>query len=374
MSRYVFVVEEKRLTYYRSVQFDRRKQMANLREVSACLQTFTHKGYPMPHPRRAQPRNAIRSAVLLAMLGAGRAMACTAPPPAVIDIDANSYYIDSHHSVIDPVRKARNEAATKPVDEFLDAVARAANAAQSRGDAGEARCALDWLSAWAGRNAMLGTMTTEQSYYTRKWALAGLALSYARVRADAPPGQRKRIDDWLLALADATMRHSDAHKGARNNHYYWEGLAVVATGAVTRDARCLDWGRKVFEHAMGQIQPDGSLPLELERAGRALNYHLFAAAPLVMMASILDLQAAPLDRLVAFSVNGVNDPAILQKLTGFEQEHSKAVPGWIAIYLRHGGKLAAPVALPAKNWDARMGGDRNLANPLEHLTGSASSS
>lgn len=309
----------------------------------------------------------IRSAVILLLaLAGGRAMACGTPPPAVIDIDANSYYSDSHHSIIDPVRKARNEAATRPVDEFLGTVAHSASAWQQHRDEGDAGCALGWLSSWAAQGAMLGTMSTEQSYYTRKWALSGLALSYARVQAAATPEQKKRIEDWLLALADATMRHSDAHKGARNNHYYWEGLAVASTGALTHDARCLAWGRKVFAHAMGQIQPDGSLPLELARAGRALNYHLFAAAPLVMMASILDLQDPALDRLVRFSVAGVADPSILQKTTGFEQEHPASVPGWIAIWLRHGGRLAAPVDVPAKNWDARMGGDRNLVNPLEH--------
>jgi poly(beta-D-mannuronate) lyase len=309
---------------------------------------------------------ALRGAALLLALAGGQAMAaCQAPPPAVIDIDANSYYSDSHHSVVDPERKARNEAAVKPVNDYLGVVARSASAWQEHHNERDAKCALDWLSAWAGQNAMLGKMTTEQSYYTRKWTLGGLALSYARVQEAATPEQRKRIEDWLLALADATIRHSDAHKGVRNNHYYWEGLAVTATGAVTRNQRCLDWGRKVFDHAMGQIEADGSLPLELNRAGRALNYHLFAAAPLVMIASILDLQAAPLDKLVAFSMAGVADPGILQKMTGFEQEHAGA-PGWIAIYQRHGGHLATPVDIPAKNWDARMGGDRNLANPLEH--------
>jgi poly(beta-D-mannuronate) lyase len=308
----------------------------------------------------------LRPTFLLLALASGQAMACTAPPPAVIDIDANSYYSDSHHSIIDPVRKARNEAATKPVDQFLDTVARSASAWQAHHIDADARCALDWLSSWATQNAMLGAMTTEQSYYTRKWALSGLALSYAWVQAAASKEEQKRIEDWLLALADATMRHSDAHKGSRNNHYYWEGLAVTATGAVTHDARCLEWGRKVFAHAMGQIQPDGTLPLEMARAGRALNYHLFAAAPLVMIASILDVQDPALDKLVAFSVAGVNDPSILQKMTGFEQEHPNGVPGWIVFYLRHGGRLAAPVEIPAKNFDARMGGDRNLVNPLEH--------
>jgi poly(beta-D-mannuronate) lyase len=313
-------------------------------------------------------RTLIVTLLLLALTG-GRAMACAAPPPAVIDIDANSYYSDSHHSIIDPVRKARNEAATRPVDAMLATVSTAASAWQLRRDPADARCALDWMAAWAGQNAMLGVMTTEQSFYTRKWALGGLALSYARVRSVATAAERKRIDGWLLAMADATIRHSDAHKGVRNNHYYWEGLAVTATGAVTGDARCLDWGSKVFAYAMDQVQPDGTLPLEVARAGRALSYHLFAAAPLVMMASILDVQAAPLDRLVTFSVAALNDPAILRNITGVAQEIPAGVPGWLAIYVRHGGRLATPVAIPAKNIDPRMGGDRNLANPLEHPHG-----
>lgn len=317
---------------------------------------------------RLSPRSGVRAAVLLLALVGKQVLACEPAPTPVFDIDANSYYIDSHHSVIDPALKARNEAATRPVDEFVRAVARAATAWQQRHHEADASCALGWLSAWSGQNAMLGKMTTEQSYYTRKWALAGLALSYARVQPAASPERRKQIEGWLLALADATIRHSDAHKGARNNHYYWEGLAVTATGAVIGDARCLAWGRKVFDFAMGQVQPDGSLPLELARAGRALNYHLFAAAPLVMIASILDVQAAPLDRLVAFSMDGVADPSKVEKMTGFAQERASE-PGWIVIYQRHGGKLAAPVRVPEKNFDARMGGDRNLPNPLEHPHG-----
>jgi poly(beta-D-mannuronate) lyase len=126
---------------------------------------------------------------LAIMLAAGAARAdCASVPPAVRDIDANGYYSDSHHSIVDPVRKARNEAAVKPVNDYLDAVSRAANAFQRSRDEAAARCALGWMEAWAGQDALLGTMTTEQSYYTRKWTLAGLALSYARVR----PGRRAR--------------------------------------------------------------------------------------------------------------------------------------------------------------------------------------
>jgi len=297
------------------------------------------------------------------------AFACEAPPPAVRDIDANRYYLDTRSSIVDPALKARNEAAVKPVNDYLEGVARAADAFQRGGKQADAQCALGSLQAWADGGGMLGTMSTNQSWYTRKWTLSGLALSYARVQAAATPAQRQAIEAWLRQLADLTIAHADAHKGVRNNHYYWEGLAITATGAVTGEARYLAWGRKVFDHAIGQIQPDGSLPLEVARAGKALSYHLYAAAPLVMMASILDLQHPNLDRLVRFGAANVVDSSALQRMTGVAQETPSRMPGWVAIYNRHAAQPLAGEAPPANNWDARMGGDRSLPNPLEHVRG-----
>lgn len=305
-------------------------------------------------------------AVLLLALGVGPACACDAPPPPVFDIDANRYYTDTRSSVIDPVLKARNEAAVKPVNDYLEAVARSADAWQRKQDPDAARCALGWLEAWANGGALLGKMSTNQSWYTRKWTLGGLALSYARVKETASPAQRKRIEDWFRALADVTIAHADAHKGVRNNHYYWEGLAITAVGAVTGDARYLAWGRKVFDHAMGQVQPDGSLPLEMARAAKALHYHLYAAAPLVLMASIFDVRHPSLDRLVRFAAEGVANPAAIERMAGAVQERPARVPGWIAIYDRHATQAVSSVPPPSNNWDARMGGDRSLPNPLEH--------
>ena len=306
-------------------------------------------------------------AALLA-LGQGSAQACGAAPAPVRDIDANRYYTDARSSIVDPVLKARNEAAVKPVNDYLEEVARAANAWQRKRDPADAACALGWLEAWATQGALRGKMTTNQSYYTRKWTLGGLALNYARVQAAATPAQRKAIEDWFRTLADLTIEHADAHKGVRNNHYYWEGLAVTAVGAVTKDARYQAWGRKVFDDAMLQVQPDGALPHEMARAAKALHYHLYAAAPLVLMASIQDLQHPALDRLVRFAADGVADPAPIERMAGVAQERPSRVPGWIAIYERHAARPLG-ISAPETNWDARMGGDRSLANPLEHPRG-----
>ncbi len=301
------------------------------------------------------------AALLACALSAPAFAACGTPPPAVVDIDANRYYSDAHHSVIDPVLRARNIAATKPVEDFLARVSADASSA----DSGRNACALAWLAGWADGGAMLGTMSTEQSYYQRKWTLAGLALSYARVKPAASAEQRAAIEGWLRRLADATMVHSDAKKGERNNHYYWEGLAVAAAGAATGEPRHLAWGRKVFDHAMAQVAADGSLPREMTRAAKALHYHAFAAAPLAMLASILDVHAEPLDRLVAFTVAAARDPSGIEKSTGFKQEPLNVTKeAWLVVYARHEGKViegAKAARYP------RLGGDLAVPNPLEHV-------
>ena len=303
---------------------------------------------------------------LLLSLAGGNALACEAPPAAVIDIEANRYYTDKHNSVIDPVLRARNIAAVKPIDTFLDAIARGASSYQAAPEKtlGDAQCSLSWMLSWADQKALLGKMSSNQAYYQRKWTLGGLALSYAKLKPAASESQRQSIEAWLRLLADATVAHSDAYTGARNNHYYWEGLAVTAVGGVTGDARYLAWGRKVFDEAMSQVAADGSLPREMDRAVKALHYHLFAVTPLVMMASILDVQSPKLDRLAKFTLDGVADPAYIEAKTGFAQERPHEPISWKAIYDRHTCGPMSPAS--ATNWQPRLGGDLSLANPLEH--------
>lgn len=300
----------------------------------------------------------VKRLTLIWMLASGAASACEAPPPARIDIEANSYYADAHHSVIDPVLRARNIANTKPIEDFLAQVAQDANAG------GDAACALSWLAAWGGQKAMLGKLSSEQAYYVRKWTLGGLALNYARIQRQATPAQRAAIEGWLRQLADATMAHADAKQGTRNNHYYWEGLAVTAVGGVTGDARYLNWGRKVLEYALSQAEPDGALPAEMERAGKALHYQVFAATPLVMIASILDVHDARLERLVMFTAAASADPSGIARRTGFEQEAvgSREVT---VVYKRHEGKPPPPAGKAL--WQPRLGGALEVPNPLEHL-------
>jgi poly(beta-D-mannuronate) lyase len=291
---------------------------------------------------------------------------CPAPPPAQRNIIADSYYDDPPvYSHIDPVRHAAYEAAVAPLETFLRAVAKSASD-------GDKECTLRWLVGWAEGDAMLGTIKKEQAHYERKWLLAGLALSYAKVRDAATSDQRAAIDTWLLALADGVRKHSDAYKGTKNNHYYWEGLAVGATGAVTGNAADLAWSRKVFRAAEADISDDGILPLEMKRGSRALHYHLFSVAPLVMLESILDEHSAKLEKLVVICAAAGKDQDWMAKRAGAPQvELAKGEYDWLPVYFRHNppqteawNQFKIPLGYVNVS---RLGGDLKVANPLEHV-------
>ena len=94
------------------------------------------------------------------------------------------------------------------------------------------------------------------------------------------------------------------------------------------------------------IQPDGSLKAEMNRAQMALHYHLYALAPLIILAELgeangLDLYAedkGAIHRLVNFCLAGLEDPTLLQKRTGVAQvvtlPYGGSDIGWAVPYVR----------------------------------------
>jgi poly(beta-D-mannuronate) lyase len=83
----------------------------------------------------------------------------------------------------------------------------------------------------------------------------------------------------------------------------------------------------------------------MNRAQMALHYHLYALAPLIMLAEFgeangLDLYAednGALHRLVNFCVAGLEDPTLLQKRTGVAQvvtlPYAGSDIGWAVPYV-----------------------------------------
>ena len=295
---------------------------------------------------------------------------CRPAPPAMRNITANRYYSDAASSIIDPALKRQNELAVKPLEDYLRNFSRMADLYVRSGAQPVAVCALDWLDAWAQGDAMLGSMSSRQAEYHRKWILAGLALNYLKFRDSTAldAAEKQRVEAWLRRLAHSVRPFFDDPKRTRNNHLYWVGLAVAAAGVAADDRALLDWGVGVYREALTQITPEGTLPLEMTRRARAVHYHNFALLPLVMIAEIGAANGlflypesdGALHRLVARTVSGMMDPSYFERAAhaGQGTPPRGGELGWAEPYLRR-----FPDADLPREWTERIARARPVVYP-----------
>ena len=257
---------------------------------------------------------------------------CATPPPAVTSLDVPRFYSDEAGSIVDPVLKAEHEKAVEPLTAFLRHVVADADRAYTRNSEKSqmeaAQCALTWLQTWAAADAWLGTMSTKQAEYQRKWDLGGVALAYLKLRPFSTEAQRLIIEPWLQKFADVAHAFFDDPEHKRNNHWYWLGLGEAAVGVATSSPRHFEIARGIMKDAAHDIAPNGTLPDEMARKGRALYYHVFALVPLVLMAELgaangedwYALENGALHRLVAVTLEGLAEPEKFDVMAGIKQE------------------------------------------------------
>ena len=282
--------------------------------------------------------------------------ACPEVPSPVIALSFGSRYTDDSktRSDIDETSNADVDKALQPVEKFIGELMKMANTALVNADANRASCVLAWLDQWAAAGALtnLETANVELAIPARYAGIA-IALLQAETVGALDPVKRARVVDWL-SDAGADMRAffdtGAPPNASRNNLRAWAGLASAAIGRLDGDAGSLAWARESFELVACQAAPDGSLPLEMNRADKALNYQLHATAPLVVTADLLkatgyDGYAAcngNLARIAGFSLAALADPSIVQKINGVEQtfqtgkqEVEPFMLAWVEHLLRH---------------------------------------
>jgi poly(beta-D-mannuronate) lyase len=302
-------------------------------------------------------RIATLSVGLLAGLPAGSAQSCPRVPAPIVSLNVPRYYSDAEGTIVDPKLHAVHEAAVEPLTDFLREVVSNADhgwtRSSAKGQAEAAECALLWLGTWARAGAWLGTMSTKQAEYQRKWDLAGVAMSYLKVRRFASPEMQQVIDPWLMQFADLARAFFDDPEHKRNNHWYWLGLGVGAVGLATGSDKHWQMARGIMQDAAKDVAPDGTLAAEMVRGPRALFYHAFSVMPLVLMAELgaakgedwYSLENGALHRLVATTTTGLVSPEIFDARAGVAQERPvNTRAGWLQAYqLRFPDKLTEPL-------------------------------
>ena len=269
---------------------------------------------------------------------------CPAVPKLPHDFATNSYYTDSHHSIPDPVLKKQYQDSVAGIDEFSRMVVKAADAFRTTGSRPAAQCSVSLLESAAKQKALAGNMDGHQAFYVQKWNLAAWALAYLKVRDSGAmqPEQSKEIGKWFKELAKSARgyveekeRHGSGND-AYNNHRYWAGLAITAAAVAINDRELFRFGLDSYKQGIHDIREDGTLLLEMDRGQMALHYHLYALAPLVMIAEFgetngVDLYAErgyAIKRLVARCVAGLENPIFFQQKTGVEQVASSEIEPW----------------------------------------------
>ncbi len=288
---------------------------------------------------------------------------CPAPPVFSTTLALSAYYTDKNASIIDQKKLDAFNAASEAPTHLGQSAVHAADAYLATGSRAAARCVYSLLDAAAQTAAWTDRMPDFNGVYIQNWLLSGVAIAYLKLRPSnlATPQQDAEIRRWfrLLSIRVREFFDDEANRNGaekENNHIYWAGLAVAAEGIVDNNPQATQWGANAYGMGIEAIQPDGSLPNEMARAGRALHYHLYALGPLIMLAELLEANGAPafaadsgpnkaspagkgaIHRLVALSLAGLEDPTLFEKRTGVPQvftvPYSGMDIGWAVPYVR----------------------------------------
>jgi poly(beta-D-mannuronate) lyase len=307
----------------------------------------------------------LRSPWDAAVTTADAAYSCPTAPHLARDLDVESYYTDEHRSIVDEARKKAYEAGSEPFTNLARFVVKAADAYRTTGSQQAAECVITLLDTAAKDGVLTGQMKTGQATYVQGWSLAAWAIGYLKVRRSgaAASEETAEITGWLRKLGEENRdyyetKNRNPRSDQHNNHLYWAGLAISAAGIATDDRKLFSWGMNAYKEGVHDITADGTLPMEMERASRALPYHLYALGPLVMLAELgasnrqdlYEEKHRALQRLVDRCVAGLEDPSYFVQHTGVAQDMPSDLEaweiGWAKPYVRRfpNAKLSALLA------------------------------
>jgi poly(beta-D-mannuronate) lyase len=227
------------------------------------------------------------------------------------------------------------------------------------GNGAEAACALAQLDAWAQAKALTDydPKTWSQSWYQAEWTLCSSGITDSVLKQDAAldPAQQARVAAWLRLAAHQLISYENGKQ--LNNHHYYRSLAALSIGVLSKDDDLFRFGIETYKQAIGQMNADGSLPLEMARHENAIHYQAFALQPLVTIAEFAARQNVDLygysdhghtlKDAIVFLGHAVADPTIVRQYTTDEQNLHFG-PGDVAeleFYITRFGSTGIPASL-----------------------------
>lgn len=267
--------------------------------------------------------------------GSGESFSCAAiaAPPAVLQTQSKYRSDDASKSTLDEEAASERDRAVRPIRRSIRALTTLAHDQGGSLAAREARadCVLENLDNWAA-SMSLSKMRSTDAYLSRdRWiAEIVLALRAASRVSAVSPARESGYRTWLSAIARDTIEAYTLRLGAKsraNNHRYWAGLSVAATGFYLGDSTLKDWGKRSFEIGACQVDERGFLPAELSRGKKALEYHVYALRPLAAIARLAAEENEPIEsrclkgfkRLALQTASSLADSSAFESIVGQSQ-------------------------------------------------------
>ncbi len=308
-------------------------------------------------------------------------VSCPKTPQSIHHMQYTSVYTDRNHgvSIVDKKAKQKYRKEISALKKYEIQIHKWIEQTfkQRNKDNKPLTCSLKWLSDWAKKDSMLRGKTNFQGEAVRKWTLASFSSFYLQIKNlnGSSPKQKKEIENWLEKIGNQVISDYKKHpesKSRHNNHMYWAAWSVMITGVAINNKHFYKWGLNEYKKGILDIQADGTLPHETFRESKAFLYHIFATAPLIMMAetatrngtNMYEYNNGALHQLVGLTLQELdNNQAYLRKKTGVKQNLTGAVTpatlAWLEVYNARFKKLAIEKRLKKYRpmVQRRIGGD-----------------
>ena len=314
-------------------------------------------------PRLQQAIDSVKSCV-----------ASPAPPPPPPGQDIPPHYLKDSHGPTNPAERA----AAEPYAKIQRVAALGANRYLLTGDPAEASCVIKILLPWSRAHIMLDYDARQQRqlWYESEWTIESLALSVSVIRAEPslPPADRDEVITWLHQAVTKLLAADQAPISSRNNHYFFRGLAATAVGVISNDDQLFKFGIGTYATAIGELNNDGSFPLEMARHELALHYQAFAIEPLVMIAELALRQGINIYSLeenhhiladaVGFLNRAIADPTLVKKYASEPQQleftSGSTMLAWLEFWNARNPSPAWSPYLTKPFFDDRLAGSTTL--------------
>lgn len=326
--------------------------------------------------RHAELTSATNPRVLAALNDKRGCVNSEQPAPPTGRMVIPHHYLSGSNGPVNP----EEATATVPYRKLQNVVTEGAGRYVVTEDHAEAACVVNLLVQWAAAKSLLDYSYKEssQAWYQVEWTLSSISLAFSVVQPDPTiqVNQRKAILAWMHDATEYMFDqdpHPDDH-ARENNHAYWRALCATSVGILSSDDKLYRRGLEQYARAIGQMNPDGSLPLEMARHENALHYQSFALAPLVMIAELAARQGTDLYSLrvnghtiadaVDFLVRASANLDLMKQYASEPQTFSlfsgKNPPAWIEFWAaRYPGNPWADI-LTRPLFDSTIGGNTTL--------------